>query len=417
MGNDLRRRLLTGITGIGLVSAVAYAHCEYSLTPIQPPPCPIFGIPVTYPMGVSNAGHVVGWHWTCDLGDDVAFLWTPELGVFDIPFAAGSIARRALDVNSAGRVVGSVDVPGDGMGSLAFVYDSANGQLINLETLPEANWSEAVVVNESGQVAGNAQNFVTGEPPFTAFMWQDGVMMPLVLPLGPQAKATDMNDEGKIVGWMGRSNIIMSHAFIWEAGVATDLGNVPGAFASQAMAINNGGQVLVVGLVQQDQASPVLWDSYLWDQGEWINLGHLRGFDKCAGLDLNDAGQVVGYCTQSAQFNAAEAFIWQDGAISPLDDLIADPAANAAIPYAVNQQGQVAVLAGYQGDAIGLLLSPIDQPAGDVDHDCTVGLHDVVMLLDAWGSCPVIAGCPGDVDADSDVDVLDLLILLANWSF
>lgn len=396
-------------------SGRTHAQCDYDSTPIYHPPCG-FVLPI-WAVGVSNAGHVVGWYDDCDFVDskDVAYVWTAENGMIDIPFPDGTFDARALDVNSAGRAVGSVCLPPKDFAPIAFLYEFDSGQVTMLGTLPGANTSEAVAVNELGQVVGTSQNSITGDPPLTPFIWEDGVMTPLDLPLGPNAVVADINDNGQIVGWMGSSLLIDSHAFIWSAGVVTDLGNVPGAFASVATAINNVGQVVVVGLVQKDDA--LLWDLFLWDDGQWTDLGHLPGFDRCTGADLNDAGQVVGYCSKSDQPNFILPFLWQDGAMTCLDELIPDPEANKAIPDAINQLGQIAGQGGYAEELAGLLLTPADQPTGDVDHDCTVGISDFLMLLVAWGPCPPMGACPADFDGDGVVGIDDFLLLIANWSF
>ncbi len=419
IGGISRNRALILAAGVGLASARSHAQCEYQVTPIQPAPCPIIGIPITYPMGVSNAGHVVGWHWDCDLfnTDDVAFVWTAETGLVDIPFPPGTTSRRAEAVNSAGRIVGSANFPNDGLSVVGFAYDWPDRRLINLGALPGANWSEALAVNEAGQVVGYSYNNLTGDPPLTPFLWQEEVMTPLELPLGPNGVAMDIDDLGGVVGWMGDSTSTYSRAFSWHSGVATDLGIAPGAVASIALAVNNLGQVLVNANYQEYKHGPVLQRTNLWDDGQWTDLGWLPGFDRCLGTDVNDTGQVVGRCTTSVPPYPEGPFIWQGGVMLALNDLIPDPAATAAIPFAINQQGQIATLDGYPGGVTALLLTPIDQPRGDVDHDCIVGIHDIVLLLDAWGPCPVGAGCSGDVDGDGDVDVIDLLILLANWTF
>ena len=57
-------------------------------------------------------------------------------------------------------------------------------------------------------------------------------------------------------------------------------------------------------------------------------------------------------------------------------------------------------------------------PLGDVDADCIVGAHDVIVLLGAWGECPHpqnCNNCPPDLNADCVVDAADLIILLGNW--
>jgi probable HAF family extracellular repeat protein len=395
----------------------AQAQCEYQATVIQPAPCPIFGIVNLWARGISNAGHVVGWRWNCSLNDDIAYLWTAEGGMVDIPFPAGTTSRRAEDVNGSGRIVGSANFPNDGLGVIAFLYDSAFGQPIDLGTVPGGNVSEALAVNDLGQVVGYGQHNVTGNPPFTPFLWQEGVMTVLQLPSGPQAVASDINDKSQVVGWMGTSNVIGgdSHAYIWQAAVVTDMGHAPGAFASEATAINNAGQVLVVAKFQYDQSSPVVVRSFLWDAGRWIDLGLLPGFDRCAGIDLNDAGEVVGYCTKSAQPSAMDPFVWHNGVMASLDDLLVTPGAAASIAWAVNQDGQITAIGGYLDDPAALLLTPVNKHVGDLDHDCSVGFNDFVMLLAAWGPCHHASPCEADLDADGAVGVVDFLILLGNW--
>jgi subtilisin family serine protease len=54
--------------------------------------------------------------------------------------------------------------------------------------------------------------------------------------------------------------------------------------------------------------------------------------------------------------------------------------------------------------------------AGDLDLDGTVGINDFLLLLAAWGPCPVDDDCLADLDGDGVVGVVDFLTLLANWS-
>ena len=389
-----------------------YGQCEYGVTPIHPPPC---GAPRQMcPSDVSNVGHVVGWYEKCDITfDDVAYVWTPELGRVDIPLPAGTDEARALAVNSAGRVVGRACPEGCGVDVVAFIYE--NGQLEMMDTLPGANRTEPFAVNEAGQVVGFADNVISGDPPLTAFLWQDGVMTALDLPLGPNAIAMDINDAGQVVGWMGSSTLIDSHAFIWQDGIVIDLGMAPGSLASLAIAINNAGQVIVNGRFQEDQASPILTRSFLWNAGQWTDLGLLPGFDRCFGADINDAGQIVGFCSNSAPPVGIVPFIWQNGIMSSLEDLIIDPAANPRVALAMNESGQVLLSGSYAGDSAALLLTPANQPLGDVDHDCTVGINDFLMLLAMWGPCPPNGACPADLDGDGVVGIVDFLTLLANW--
>jgi probable HAF family extracellular repeat protein len=355
---------------------------------------------------------VVGWYQKCALGsDDVAYVWTSGTGRVDIPLPAGTDEARALAVNSAGRVVGTACPEGCGVDIVAFIYE--NGKLNVMETLPGANRTDPSAVNEAGQVVGFADNVITGDPPMTALLWQDGVMTALELPFGPNAIAMDINDAGQIVGWMGSSATSDAHAFIWQASVVIDLGTAPGSFASQAMGINNAGQVLVSGSFREDPTAR----SFIWDAGQWTELGLLPGFTRCGGRDINDAGQVVGVCVIVGPGVTFAPFIWRNGVMSSLEDLIVDPAANPSLAIAMNEIGQVVLSGSYDGESAALLLTPANQPFGDIDIDCTVGISDFLLLLAVWGSCPPTGPCPADLDGDGNVGIVDFLMLLANWSF
>ena len=55
--------------------------------------------------------------------------------------------------------------------------------------------------------------------------------------------------------------------------------------------------------------------------------------------------------------------------------------------------------------------------AGDINGNGAVDVPDLLMLLAAWGPCPLPCPptCPEDFDGNCAVGVPDLLILLANW--
>jgi hypothetical protein len=52
---------------------------------------------------------------------------------------------------------------------------------------------------------------------------------------------------------------------------------------------------------------------------------------------------------------------------------------------------------------------------GDLNCDGVVNVSDLLILLGAWGDCPVEGDCPADLNDDGVVNVSDLLILLGNW--
>jgi hypothetical protein len=55
-------------------------------------------------------------------------------------------------------------------------------------------------------------------------------------------------------------------------------------------------------------------------------------------------------------------------------------------------------------------------PLGDVTHDGTVDVDDLLVVINAWGKCPPPpTACVADVNGDMVVDVDDLLMVINNW--
>ncbi|MCP3903773.1 MAG: hypothetical protein GY715_09075 [Planctomycetes bacterium] len=85
---------------------------------------------------------------------------------------------------------------------------------------------------------------------------------------GEQNAALAMNDIGMIVGWcdaIGDTGNIEQHAFLWEAGVMSDLGTLNGAW-SEARAINNWRQIVGVSRLHTGEHRAMYWrDGVMYD--------------------------------------------------------------------------------------------------------------------------------------------------------
>lgn len=57
----------------------------------------------------------------------------------------------------------------------------------------------------------------------------------------------------------------------------------------------------------------------------------------------------------------------------------------------------------------------VSECPADLNADGAVDVSDLLLLLGAWGPCPVGGFCPADFNADGAVDVSDLLQMLAAW--
>jgi probable HAF family extracellular repeat protein len=398
---------LLGLFAFAVVGASqSYAQCEYEVTVIQHPPCGIFGPPNTTGYGLNELGHVVGDHESCDSTYDEAFVWTPESDLVTLEMPPGTVISSAYDINEAGQIVGEFVISGEDL--RGFLHDGDT--VINLGTMPGGNFSIALAINSAGQVTGYWGNSASG--PNHGFLWQDGVMSDLGPLVGtPDSRAYAINESGDVAGWMGSSTLLDARAFILEGESLTELPPIPGGFTSEARALNNDGDVAGRGRYADPDTGATVWRAFACVDEAMIRIDPLPDLSQSSARGINDAQQVVGIAWE---MSIQRGFIWQHGILTDLNDLI-PPEFYIGDAHAINNAGQIIGHGGFGTGAVGLLLTPVDQPPADFDHDCTVGVTDFLILLAAWGPCPQTGTCPGDANGDGTVNVLDFLLLLANW--
>lgn len=237
-------------------------------------------------------------------------------------------------LNANDEVAG--DFTGDGSAYGGFVARQP-GQ-VHVVAPPHATSSFLFAINGDGtsvgvwkDEAGNRHAFVCD---------QNNAITDLSAILGwPNSAATDINDAGVVVGWVGDSldwNTARYRSFVYDPNAAEPVQTL-GAFApftnSSASGINNAGQV-VGTCFSPDGAS---YRPYLYEPG-----GDMVKFtDETAnGIDINDQGHIL--CVhQDFLYTGGNSgpFIWNNGTIT-------DIPVNG-IPRAINNHDQVV------GDAMG----------------------------------------------------------------
>jgi probable HAF family extracellular repeat protein len=177
---------------------------------------------------------------------------------------------EAWSINNRGQVVGesgSVDQK-----AKAFLYNNGTGKVTDIDTLARASdpsvlpyqYSEAMGINDHGQVVGWSYRTTLNDPPSTppgpegkAFLYEKDAGVPAtVLPLNPldgdlYSRARDIDESGRAVGWSRSINGNQAEQYsatLWEDGQVTDLNDLILASSGwkliDAYAINESGQIV-----------------------------------------------------------------------------------------------------------------------------------------------------------------------------
>jgi probable HAF family extracellular repeat protein len=234
-------------------------------------------------------------------------------------------------------------------------------------------WSEAVAINERGQIVGTSAT-KSGKP--HAFLWENGRMHDLGA-FGPKWRtgATAINDQGQVIGFAlhelgSEPRDWPEHAFLWERGTLRDLGTGTrsGFGVSEALDINESGQI--AGVIVTD---PTTWHAFLWEQGSWsrIPLPKLGAAVETAD-DINDEGQIVGTYRHSSDSREL-VFLWENGRARAL---------GGGFGAVLNERGAVLVDSWpgqprvYRDGRVIVLRDPTGRPSSRTDGFAAVALND-----------------------------------------
>jgi len=313
-----------------------------------------------------------------------AVLWNQNRTIVDLGTLGGN-SSGASGANSSGQAVGvalnAISENPDfaqfmngapaATQARAFLYQ--NGSMQDLGTLG-GNDAAALVVNESGQVAGysytnSTPNPTTGIPTVHPFLWTNGQMqdlgslggtiaVPSRSPLESAPGGPVLNNRGQVVGTSTLAGDDNEHAFLWTSGTMIDLGTL-GGDGSQALAINEAGQV--VGRSDFSSTSP-FHHAFLWQHGTMTDLGVVAPCQNSTAVGINSRGEVVadmGGCGGEFEFSA---FVWQAGQlIADLNTLVSPPSDLHIEGVAfINERGEIAGIGVLpNGDTRAVLLVPL----------------------------------------------------------
>lgn len=293
-----------------------------------------------------------------------AFLWRngvmTDLGTL-IPT---HIESSGLGINNHGDVVGYSYAPGR-----AVLW--RDGQVIDLGTLGLESY--AFDINDAGQVVGWSR---LSKNEIHAVLWQDEDVIDLTATFGPlMYYAADINNVGQIPGVNVR---------LEPDGTITALGTLGGPWTI-ASSLNDQGQV--VGRSQRGDGSDYDWHAFLWDGGVMTDLGAIGRYVSSEAVDINNSGQVVGWGGGPPPW-CGDSFLYESGkGPRKLRDLIPVDSGWTSLPpypalwaYGINNAGQIAGTGGFQGETRAFLMTPIPF-AQEVDPVPTVSQWGATILM------------------------------------
>ena len=309
----------------------------------------------TIPYDINNAGQVVGVD-SQEGGSPRALLWQVDAdgNIQDTIFLGtlpGFIASGATAISDLGEVVGSlrtaaslgpafylkpIDVDGDGL--LDWYADAdgdgGNDLMIDLGTLPGGDLSQAVAINERGQIAGWSRKEAGG--PWFPVLWQVDAGGNVVIKEMPNG--SDINNFGQLVGGSGVSQLDANGDVVETHDLGTllppeiDAGHGATAINDSAEVVgalceNDGSHFgcmnhgfIVRPLDGDGDGTPDTW--FLDENGDGLNdlmvaLSSIETGVVNSPNDINELGQVVGIIHKGNH-----AFLWQNDVMTDLHQLV-----------------------------------------------------------------------------------------------
>jgi uncharacterized membrane protein len=274
-----------------------------------------------FPAAINNRGWVVG--YSSGQYSPRPTLWIGARA-FVLPTLGG--VGYAYDINDAGKIVGLATDANTTFRATTWY----RGQLTVLRNLPNTtSFAEAHGINRNGLIAGvSAARKFTGR----AVIWKNGIPRELDSLGGGLAIANRINDLGYSVGIANPPSATVHGALWTPKGDIVDLGG-----QNIAVDINNAGRI--VGFVGAGLPPKPL----KWVRGVRTVLPTLGGENGIV-YAINESDQAVGY-SQTAT-GQERATIWFGAKPVQLDTLLDAESSGTVVDaaYAINDKGQIAAI-------------------------------------------------------------------------
>jgi probable HAF family extracellular repeat protein len=270
-----------------------------------------------------------------------------ELGALDNRFnsVAGSINERGW---IAGATQTGILDPSSGFPQNRAALWKQDNSLQIVEPVAGGNESIGIYVNNAGQFVGLSDSDIPD--PFSifgagvairTFMWEKGVARDIGTLGGPDAASganCDNQRPNQIVGFSYTSftpndstGVPTADPFLYRDGQMIDLGTLGGTFGFGQCA-NNHGDVIGSSNLEGD----LTFHAFRWRKGVMKDLGTLGG-DNSEAIWINNAGEIAGSADLPG-INLHDAVVWKDGHIIDLGTIGTDACSRGR---GINSRGQV----------------------------------------------------------------------------
>ncbi|MDZ8262615.1 hypothetical protein [Nostoc sp. ChiQUE01b] len=324
------------LTAISLTaSKSALAVSLYSVTDLGA----LTGDPFSYAQDINDSGEVI----INSSGDSFSSFLYSNGSLKKISPLPGDNGIAVESINNLGQVVGN-----SGSENHAFIYSGGTTQSLGFNGIPYA-------INDSSEVVGGTSGggiFPELAFPYgAAFLYSNGTTTIINNNLEENYIAYGINNRSQVVGIFGSP----SRAFLYDNGIITNIGTLPGDNYSSALDINDSGQMIgISGLSEGENISTFLYSSSTGLQ----DIGRLSPTDLFIGQGINNLGQVVGY----SRTNDAGALLYSDNTLYNLNDLIA-PGSDAGLTltqaFDININGQIVGIGAVNNEFHAFLLTPV----------------------------------------------------------
>ena len=191
------------------------------------------------------------------------------------------LSAQPQSINKHGEITGFCRVGG----SVHGFFRSKKGKYTLLD-FPGANLTEAIGINDDGQVVGDYRD---SSGKFHGFFWDAGLFLTIDVPF-PEATLTGpngINNVGQIVGFYN-DNTGGRHGFLYDRGNFISI-DFPGAQHTSLTDINDDGQI--VGVYVVDDVA----QSFLLENGRFTTINVPFPDAVFTGVSgINNRGQIVG---------------------------------------------------------------------------------------------------------------------------